>query len=132
MRHLFHNFQLIIPKPVCVLQYYLRIYKDSVHDYVKNKCVYRNKYSYLREAVVVLSIEEMVYMKKTSIIAGTVAIACVALCAAVWPRCAEVGNLPAEPVKAAVSAEIEVRSEETSHIFISADKFTPIAVVCRK
>ena len=58
-------------------------------------------------------------MKKL-IIAGIAVIACVALCAAVWPRSAEVGVLPAEPVKIAVSAEIEARSEQTSHIFISA------------
>lgn len=61
-------------------------------------------------------------MKKL-IPAGIAVIACVALCAAVWQRNAEVGDLPAEPVKAAVSDEIEVKSEETSQIFISA--YTP-------
>lgn len=63
---------------------------------------------------------------KKQIIAGVGIIACVALCAAVWLRNAEVGDLPAEPIKAAVSAEIEARSEETQHIFISADMPTPI------
>lgn len=68
----------------------------------------------------------MVYIKK-QIIAGIVAIAYVALCAAVWPRNAEIGDLPAEPLKTAVSAEIEARSEETPHIFISEDMSTPVA-----
>ena len=58
----------------------------------------------------------MTYMKKR-IIVGITVIACVALCAAVWPRNVEVGNLPAEPVKNAVSTEIEDRAEETPHIF---------------
>lgn len=66
----------------------------------------------------------LVYMKKL-IPAGIAVIACVALCAAVWQRNAEVGDLPAEPVKAAVSAEIEVKSEETSQILISAYTPTP-------
>lgn len=35
--------------------------------------------------------------------------------------------LPAELVKSAVNAKIEARSEETSHIFISADMPTPVA-----
>jgi hypothetical protein len=60
------------------------------------------------------------------IITGIGIIACVALCAAVWPQRAEVGDLPAEPVKNAVTAEIEARSEETPHIFISAALPTPI------
>lgn len=60
---------------------------------------------------------------KKQIIAGIAVIACVALCAAVWPRSAEVENLPAEPVKTAVNAEIEARSEKTPDIFIS--KVTP-------
>lgn len=58
-------------------------------------------------------------MKK--IIPGLAVIACVALCAVVWPRSDEIGDLPAEPVKTAVSAEIEARSEEVPSIFISAD-----------
>ncbi len=57
-------------------------------------------------------------MKKQIIAVITVA-ACVALCASVWPRSAEVESLPAEPVKTAVNAEIEARSSETPHIFIS-------------
>jgi len=56
---------------------------------------------------------------KKQIIAGIALIACAALCAAVWPQSAEVGDLPAEPVKAAVTAEIEARPEETQHISIS-------------
>lgn len=64
---------------------------------------------------------------KKQIIAGIAVIACVALCAAVLPRSAEVEEFPAEPVKATVSAEIEARSEETPHIFISEDKPTPKA-----
>lgn|GEM_PF-567925 len=70
-------------------------------------------------------------MKKL-ITAGIGIIACVALCAAVWPRSDEVENLPAEPVENAVSAEIEARSEETLHIFISEDmpapEVAPVAV----
>lgn len=62
-------------------------------------------------------------MKKKT--AGIAIIACVALCAAVWPWSAEVEDLPAEPVKTAVSAEIEARSEETPHIIISDDMHTP-------
>lgn len=47
------------------------------------------------------------------IIASVILTACVALCAAVWPRNAGVEDLPAEPAKIAVTAEIEARSEET-------------------
>ena len=57
---------------------------------------------------------------KKQIIAGIAVIAGVALCAAVLPRSAEVEDLPAEPVKAAVSAEIEARSKEMSQILLSA------------
>lgn len=53
-------------------------------------------------------------------------IACVALCAVVWQSSAEVEELSAEPVKAAVSAEIAARSDETPHIFISADVHTHV------
>jgi hypothetical protein len=61
----------------------------------------------------------MVYMKK-QIITGILITACVALCAAVWPRSTEVEELPAEPVKTAINAEIEARSEETPEILLSA------------
>lgn len=54
-------------------------------------------------------------------------IACVALCAAVLPRSNEVGDLPAEPVKTAIAAEIEARLEETSQIFVSVDMPAPVA-----
>jgi hypothetical protein len=56
-------------------------------------------------------------MKKQII--AVISIACVALCAAVWPRSAKVEELPAEPIKTAVSAEIEARSEKKPYIFIS-------------
>lgn len=62
------------------------------------------------------------------IIVGITAIICVALCAAVWPRSSGVEGLPAVTVKAAVSAEIEAQSEETPHIFISADIPAPETV----
>lgn len=62
---------------------------------------------------------------KKQIIAGIGIIACVALCAAVWPRSVEVEGLPAEPIKATVSAEIEARSAETSHSIISKDVTAP-------
>ena len=64
---------------------------------------------------------------KKQILAGITVIACVALCAAVWPRSAEVEDLPAEPVKTAVTAEIEAWSEEKPQILISADMPTPAA-----
>lgn len=49
----------------------------------------------------------------------------VLLCAVVWTQNAEVGDLPVEPVKAAVNVEVEARSEETPPIFISADTPAP-------
>lgn len=55
---------------------------------------------------------------KKQIIAGIGIIACVVLCAAVWPRSAEVGDLPAKSVKAVVSTEFEARSEEKPPIII--------------
>lgn len=58
---------------------------------------------------------------KKHIIAGMSIIACVALCATTWQQSAKVEDLPAEPVKTAVSAEIEARSEETSQILLSSD-----------
>lgn len=63
-------------------------------------------------------------MKKL-IIAGITVTACVALCAAVWPRSTEVGDLPVEPSISAVNAGIEARSEETSEILSSADTHSP-------
>lgn len=61
---------------------------------------------------------------KKQIITGIAVIGCAALCAAVWPRSVKVEDLPAEPIKAAVTAEIEARLEETQHI--SADVPTPV------
>ncbi len=58
---------------------------------------------------------------KKQIIVGIGVIACVALCAAVWPRNSEVEDLTAKPDKTVVNAEIEAQSEETPHIFISED-----------
>ncbi len=58
---------------------------------------------------------------KKQIIAGIGIIVCVALCVAVWPQSAEVGDLLAEPEKAAVSAKIEARAEEVPSTFISTD-----------
>lgn len=66
-------------------------------------------------------------MKKT--ITGIGIIACVALCAAVWPRNSEVRDLPAVPINAAVPVEIEARPEETPHIYFSADMPTHVAEV---
>lgn len=62
---------------------------------------------------------------RKQIITGIATIACVTLCAAMWPRSAEVRNLPAEPVKAAVTAEIEAGLEGTPEIFIFADISAP-------
>ncbi len=62
---------------------------------------------------------------KKQIIVGITVIACVVLCAAVWPRSAEVGDLPAELSILAVNAEIEARSEKTPHILFSADISAP-------
>ena len=59
-------------------------------------------------------------MKKKIILVVTI-ITCVALCTAVWPWSFEVGDLPIEPIKPAVIAEIEARAEETPQIFLSAD-----------
>lgn len=64
---------------------------------------------------------------KKQIIAGVTVTACVALCAAVWPRSAEVEGLPAEPAKAAVTAEIEARSAEIPQILLYADTPAPEA-----
>lgn len=62
---------------------------------------------------------------KKHIIAGIAIIACVALCAAVWPRSAEVGDLPVEQVKTAITAEIEARPGEMPEIFLSGDSSAP-------
>lgn len=64
---------------------------------------------------------------KKQIIAGIAVIACVALCAAVWPRSAEMVDLPAEPTKTVITAEFESRSEEISEILLSADALAPEA-----
>jgi len=64
---------------------------------------------------------------KKHIIIEIALIACVALCAVVWPRSAEVEELPAEPVKNAVTAEIEAQSEETPIILLSANSPAPKA-----
>lgn len=57
------------------------------------------------------------------IIISIILTACVALCAAVWPRSAEVGGLPAGAVKPAVTAEIETETEKTSPLVISAENY---------
>ncbi|MFZ5944441.1 MAG: DUF6550 family protein [Bacillota bacterium] len=57
--------------------------------------------------------------------AGIAVIACVALCATVWPRSAEVGDLPTEPVKTAVTTEIEARSEGIPQILFSTESPAP-------
>lgn len=49
----------------------------------------------------------MVHLKK-KIMTGMAIAACVSLCAAVWTRRAEVGYLPAEPVKVAVTADLRL------------------------
>jgi hypothetical protein len=61
---------------------------------------------------------------KKQIVTGIAIIACVALCAAVWPRNAEVEDLPAELIKPAVVAEIKARLEKTPEILLSADTHT--------
>ncbi|MDT3698099.1 MAG: DUF6550 family protein [Thermincola sp.] len=62
---------------------------------------------------------------KKQIITGIAVIACVALCASVWPRNAEVGDLPAEPAKTAVFTKIEASQKEVPPIILSED--TPVA-----
>lgn len=62
---------------------------------------------------------------KKQIIAGITAIACVALCAAVWPRSVEVEELPAQKAKPAVNAEIEARPTETPGFLLSANTLAP-------
>lgn len=58
---------------------------------------------------------------KKQVIAGIGVIACVALCAAVWPRNAEVGDLPSEAIITVVTAEIETKKEETPPLVISVE-----------
>jgi len=62
---------------------------------------------------------------KKQIIAGIAVIACVAMCAAVWPRSAEVGDLLAEPIKTAVNAETDARPEKIPEILLSGDNPAP-------
>ncbi|HBV96663.1 MAG TPA: hypothetical protein DEF36_06430 [Desulfotomaculum sp.] len=64
---------------------------------------------------------------KKQIIAGIAIIACVALCAAVWPRSAEVEDLPVEPIKTAVTSEIEANPKEAPPIILSADDSEVVA-----
>jgi hypothetical protein len=66
----------------------------------------------------------MVNMKK-QIITGIAVTACVALCAAVLPQSPGVGDLPTEPLKTIVNAEIEARSEEMPKFLISANTTAP-------
>lgn len=63
-------------------------------------------------------------MKKL-IIVGIGIIACVALCAAMWLRNAEVGDLPAKPIKNAVIGEMKAQSDVKPHIIFSGDTDTP-------
>lgn len=56
---------------------------------------------------------------KKQIIIGIGITACVALCAAVWTRSAEVGDLPAEPIKTAVNAQFEARSEKKPQFLLT-------------
>jgi len=62
-------------------------------------------------------------MKK--IIISIILTTCVALCAAVWPRSVEDRNVPAEPIKPAVNAEIEAKPEKPPQIILSAENNTP-------
>lgn len=55
------------------------------------------------------------------IITSIILTACVALCAAMCPRSAEVWDLPAEVVKTDVTAEIETKTEEGSPFVIPAE-----------
>ncbi len=55
------------------------------------------------------------------IITSIILTACVALCAAVWPRSVEVGDLPSESIKTAVTTEIETEAEKSPPLIISAE-----------
>ena len=63
-------------------------------------------------------------MKKI-IITYIIITACVALCAAVWPHSDDEGKVPAEPMKSAVTAEIEASSEKMSPFLLSDDTSAP-------
>lgn len=62
---------------------------------------------------------------KKYIIIGIAITACITLYAAVWLWSAENGKVSAEPVKAAVIAEIEAKPEETPRIIHSVDNRAP-------
>ncbi len=98
-----------------------------ISNYLKLIAMIMRKYScsYLLLSVVVSVAEGEVVQMKKKIITGIVIAACVALCAAVWPRSAKVEDLPTEPEKAAVIAEIGARSEEKPQILLSADTHIP-------
>lgn len=64
---------------------------------------------------------------KKPIIAVIGVIACVTLCAAVWPWSTEVEKLPAEPAIHAINAETEVQLEKAQDIFISEVMSAPEA-----
>lgn len=58
---------------------------------------------------------------KKQIITGISVIACAAL----WPRSAEDGKLPAEPEKQAVTANVAAKPEKGPQIVLSADNISP-------
>lgn len=58
---------------------------------------------------------------KKRIIAKIAVIACAALYATGWPRSAEVGEFPAGPIKTAVIAQTEARTEDKPQIRLSGD-----------
>lgn len=62
-------------------------------------------------------------MKKL-IITGIAIIACIALCASVWPWSAEVKDLSAEAVKTAVTAGIKMEKEEYPPLIITVENNT--------
>lgn len=62
-------------------------------------------------------------MKKTT--AGIAVIACVTLCAAVWPRNAEVVDLPMESVKTDVTSAVATPQDNPPRIGFSADSQPP-------
>lgn len=63
-------------------------------------------------------------MKKI-IIPSIILTACITLCTAVWHQSTEDGKVPTDPLKPAVSAEIEAKPEETPSIVLPADNITP-------
>ena len=62
---------------------------------------------------------------KKQIFIGIAIIACIALCAAVWPRSAVVEDLPAESIKLAINAKIKACQKEAPPIILSADNSAP-------